>query len=248
MKKPEASSEKAGAGEERTKTEAPAQDEATALREKLNVAELAAYVEKEGRRAQPMARRLLKAAEEAGEEGKRVGHTKPEGGGRSVAIGDSAQKLRKEPRAAALKGYTGLDIAGSHLAMANALTGRKFKALDELCGNYEETLRQLARKTGTDRTGAKAFYLSILNGGGVTGWRRGHGVPEGAPLTEHAWRYVRQVKALRAGIIQSTPTTAEAAEARGKSPITLARGGAELSSPPKGLDVEGDVFRDRQEG
>lgn len=199
------------------------------LVERLDVAGLETYVEKEGHKAQPMARRLLEAAREAGAHGLETGYKKPEGGGRSVAIGDSAQKLQREPRNAAMKAYTGMDIAGSHLVMANALTGGTFGALAELCRQYEATLAELAAKTCTNRAGAKNFYLSILNGGSVEAWRKRNEDRVGevtsthgsARLTEHAWRYLRQVKELRRAIVSSNPSAAAAAEARGKSAMTL---------------------------
>lgn len=191
------------------------------LTERLDIPGLEAHAAEAGGKVQPMVRRLIADAKRRGCGGRVVGYAKPVGGGRSVAVGDSAQKLQRGARKAAMGGSTGLDMAGSHLALANALTKGRFGALAELCARYEHTLAALAAKTGTNRAGAKNFYLSVLNGGSIMAWRRRHDVHSTAKLTEHACRFLQQAAGLRGGIVESDPGTAEAARRRGKSPQTL---------------------------
>ncbi|WP_375182833.1 endonuclease/exonuclease/phosphatase family protein, partial [Marinobacter sp.] len=128
-------------------------------------------------KSQPMAVRLCKMAEEGPVW---TEYEKPEKGGRAVARGTSGQKLWKNLRKAAFRGYCSYDVAGSHLALANALTGGQFGAISGLVGEYEPSLRKLADAIGLEgsagRKAAKEFFLSILNGGGVQGWKEKHGV------------------------------------------------------------------------
>ena len=192
------------------------------LTERIDVAGLREAIDKLRPRVQGIAVRLCDRAEQGSVT---TTYKKPSGGGRAVAEGCSGQKLWKILRKAGFFGYCSYDIAGSHLALANALTGGTMTAIRDLVQHYEKKLQELTEACGGDRgpgrVASKAFFLTMLNGGSVRAWRLKFGIAEGCKLTPLARRFLAQAKELRKRVAESIPEAAEAARRRGKSPLTL---------------------------